>query len=170
MCKPQKTPEFYYEGALSYDGLTTLLINIDQNLPENKNIVIHINSTGGLVDMTLQMVSYMQVLKNAGYNITVKVHGTCASACFTILQSANKRVVVGKETYILLHNVRKYLDRKPVFDAEIQHYTNVLSHIECKRINTTACLLVLSELKNRETLYKDPQELKRLNFIDAIEN
>lgn len=68
-----------------------------------QEILVEINSPGGLVDVGYAISEYLNSLKRAGHTITTKINGLCASIATVPFLVGNKRQIVSGSRF-LIHN------------------------------------------------------------------
>src|SRR5210317_1023991 len=92
--------DFYLSGVIEDAEKYNEWFNIIRNATEFDDIIIHINSYGGDVFTTLQMIRAMAECKA---NITCSVEGACMSAA-TYIFLAGKQFLVTEHSMFMFHN------------------------------------------------------------------
>lgn len=86
-----------FTGSIRMDTAVSFIKQL--NLIESTNpkeINIDLNSKGGDVQAMYLMIQKIRMLQDSGIKVNFTVINECASACFTLLQSGNKRYMYKK--------------------------------------------------------------------------
>lgn len=161
---------FTYTGDISTQGFYKLkyLIWLNLNKIEDKTIRIIINSPGGSVRATLDLINYLNSLKFDGYKVSILVKEFCASACFTFMHVGDfrgittKSIVMTHRSYLALpFNITFYTDGTAELDK-------IMAEIECSTLPWKNCVQTMLQLKENETWFNDVNTLLKLGIVHYI--
>lgn len=127
------------------------------------------NSPGGSVTDGMHLYDYIQALKIAGHSITTTALGMAASMAGILLQAGTTRVM-GKEAYLLIHEVAAGAIGKI---GEIKDEVELLDLMteRVARIFAKRSTLSARQVKNRmrrKDWWLDSDEALKLGLIDEI--
>lgn len=175
--------DLYYNGMIEPNKALILIKKLNELSLSKKEINIEINSSGGDIASMGQIIFTINQLKKQDININIIVKEKCYSACFTILQVVNKRMMYSdaklmQHMPLSLVNVLFYYNGKDK-QKRIKEFEQILDDkynrvltlksamedIELNRIN-------LSREKWRELTindyYMNSKESLTINAIDVI--
>lgn len=92
--------ELYLSGAIETPELYIDWMDVIRNASPNDEIVIHINSGGGVIDTALQM---LRCISETHAHVTCSVEGSCMSAA-TMIFLAGDTLQVSPHSLFMFHN------------------------------------------------------------------
>ena len=141
----------------------------DLNKAKNKNVTVHINSSGGDV---FQALAIYNSLKNYEGQVTISVEGVCASAA-TIIACAGQKVIAASNAVFMIHQPSVGL--LGYYNAiELEKVQNALRAIEGSILDTYKQRLPekshaeVAQMILAET-WLTADEAKNLGFVDEID-
>lgn len=154
---------------------------------KSKEIVVKINSPGGYTKTMFEIVDFIQTRQNMGYRFSIRVEGFCASACFTILQSADYRTME-ENARLMQHYPSTVLNIKMPVNPNLSEEQQNMVFIQISEIikNTIQELTAIKEkmtnielrkikLKRKDWInltsteyYMDSKKAKELGAVDRV--
>ncbi len=164
---------YVYNGSINAAGVQSCMAKLAEwhrtAGPSPEAIEIVFNSPGGSVIDGMALFDYIQVLRRAGHQITTVTYGMAASMAGILLQAGDVRVM-GKESYLLIHEIAFGAGGKI---GEIEDEVAFAKKIQGRIVT------ILSERSNlspatikknwaRKDWWLDSDEALRLGLVDEV--
>jgi ATP-dependent Clp endopeptidase proteolytic subunit ClpP len=165
---------YVYNGSINATGVQSCMAKLAEwqrtaatDAPEPIEIVF--NSPGGSVIDGMALFDYIQVLRRAGHRITTVTYGMAASMAGILLQAGDVRVM-GKESYLLIHEVAFGAGGKI---GEVEDEVAFVKKIQGRIVRILADRSVLTQQQikrnwQRKDWWLDSDEALRLKLVDEV--
>jgi ATP-dependent Clp endopeptidase proteolytic subunit ClpP len=165
---------YVYNGPIASSGVQQAMAKLaewhrtaNKETPEPIEIVF--NSPGGSVIDGMALFDYIQVLRRAGHQITTTCYGMAASMAGILLQAGDVRVM-GKESYLLIHEIAFGAGGKI---GEIEDEVAFAKKIQGRIVKIFADRsdLTAAQIKKnwtRKDWWLDSDEALRLKLVDEV--
>lgn len=157
-------------SASSVKKCVDQLVNWIRCADGNKlDIEIMFNSPGGSVIDGMALWDYIQTIKAQGHHVVTSTVGMAASMAGILLQAGDERVM-GKEAYLLIHEISFGIGGKI---GEVEDEVEFIKKIQERVIRIFAAKSMLTERQiksrwRRKDWWLDSDEALRLGFVDSV--
>lgn len=168
---PIASGEFVFVGPVTEEPVHDLIEKLDiwsRNHPK-ADIVITINSQGGVVLDGFALYDFIQSLRKRGHHVTTKSMGLAASMGGILLQAGDERVMT-KRSWMLVHEVQG------IAEGSFSEMKNVMKFNERLQeqaldILASRCSWTRGKIKKlwKDDLWLDAPDALKAGFVDRIE-
>jgi ATP-dependent Clp protease protease subunit len=162
---------FNFHAPVGGGSVATCIAMLDawSHRDPGKDITIILNSPGGSVIEGFALQDFLEELKGRGHHLTIVVRGYAASMGGILLQAGDKRII-GKNAYVLIHEISSGNVGKL---SEMEDELKFLNKLAGRALDILSSKSTMSkEQIKRKWKYKDwwldSDEAVRLGFADEI--
>ncbi len=162
---------YFFNDSITPDSVEACMAALDRwsRRDPGCDITIIINSPGGNVIAGMQLYDYIRMISRQGHHITTMALGMAASMGGILLQAGDTRVM-GRETYILVHEVASVAWGKM---GEIEDEVEFLHKIQDRILGIFADRTKLTKAQlaknwKRKDWWFDSTEALRDGFVDEV--